>query len=834
MVTDEFIEQVSEALDQLGYSVEQEKDVISDVSQINDDVTLPGIRVQSGTMTGYVSMKLAVLKQYLDNTVQTVQQTWDAWFSDVLPTGVRSIWNTWFGTSDQEGVRKTWGDWFTARSTEWGTLKIDAQAATTRANNAASAAEDATAGAENVNAGIQGFTVTITDRNGVSRSVDIGFDIYRTYPSVAAMNADAANVPQGKFVIIATTDKTSEENARMYCKNSQGSFSFLCDLDQASSSAWSDWLNNQKPLIEQATADANSAADLANAKANKADTAADNATSIYDTVRTWFNGDNNNGFKNTSESWLSTTQQTWNDWFSNSLATGVRKLWNDFWASINSSWNGFFGTSADDSNGVRKIWSTWYTATQNTWNSWFSDSLSDGVRKKWNDFWPACKNTWETWFGTSDASGVQKQWKELKDDCETSEATRKSNETGRVNAESSRVTAEQGRVNAESTRVTNETTRGTNEATRITNESARATAETTRETQASSDHTRAESDHTTATADHGTATTDHNTAVSDHNQALSDHNQALSDHNTAASDHGTAGADHTRAEGDHNTAGDDHTASVEATGYANDQGDYAKNMADHPSYLADDTQAHPGDTGYFYSWDYDTQQYVKGARLSLDFDSMTPEQKEALAEAVLEAIGFDQAPTQGSANAVTSNGIYTALQDVYSDIGDINDLIPSQTTTSNQLADKEFVNSSISKATATYRGSYNLVSDLHLTIAATQQQIAAALATAVSTKDNNDYAFVQIPTADDKPTEIARIDRYKYNGTAWSLEYSLNNSGYTSAQWAAINSGITSALTTKLTDLPTNAHLTELLAGKQDNITFASKAVCESIVSELT
>jgi hypothetical protein len=267
MVTDEFIEQVSEALDQLGYSVEQEEDVISDVSQIDDDVTLPGIRVQNGTMTGYVSMKLAVLKQYLNNTVQTIQQTWDAWFSDVLPTGVRSIWNTWFGTSDQEGVRKTWGDWFTARSTEWGTLKIDAQAATTRANNAASAAEDATAGAENVNAGIQGFTVTITDRNGVSRSVDIGFDIYRTYASVAAMNADAANVPQGKFVIIATTDKTSEDNAKMYVKNSQGSFSFLCDLDQASSAAWADWLNNMKPAIEQATTDANNAAANANNKA---------------------------------------------------------------------------------------------------------------------------------------------------------------------------------------------------------------------------------------------------------------------------------------------------------------------------------------------------------------------------------------------------------------------------------------------------------------------------------------------------------------------------------------------------------------------------------------
>lgn len=130
-VTEEFIEQVSEALDQLGYSVEQEEDVISDVSQIDDDVTLPGIRVQGGTMTGYVSMKLAVLKQYLNNAVQTIQQTWDAWFSDVLPTGVRSIWTTWFG----------------ARQTEWETMSTEVgnatELATQAAGNADSAAQNA-------------------------------------------------------------------------------------------------------------------------------------------------------------------------------------------------------------------------------------------------------------------------------------------------------------------------------------------------------------------------------------------------------------------------------------------------------------------------------------------------------------------------------------------------------------------------------------------------------------------------------------------------------------------------------------------------------------------
>jgi hypothetical protein len=153
----------------------------------------------------------------------------------------------------------------------------------------------------------------------------------------------------------------------------------------------------------------------------------------------------------------------------------------------------------------------------------------------------------------------------------------------------------------------------------------------------------------------------------------------------------------------------------------------------------------------------------------------------------------------------------------------VTDLIPEAASSSNQLADKAFVNSSISTATATFRGTYNLVSDLLLTVSATQSQIATALGTAISTADNNDYAFVQIPTADATPTEIARVERYKYNGSAWAFEYALNNSGFTAAQWAALNSGITSGLVSKLSALPTNTELTNLLAGKQPTIDSSHK-----------
>ena len=138
----------------------------------------------------------------------------------------------------------------------------------------------ATTYAERVNADLVGLTVTITDRNGTQKSVDIGFEIYRTYVSVAAMNADAANVPQGKFVVIATQSATDPDNAKMYCKNSQGSFTFLCDLDQASAAAWADWLDTMKPQIEAAIAQA--ASDHTRANTDHSTATSDHSTAGTD------------------------------------------------------------------------------------------------------------------------------------------------------------------------------------------------------------------------------------------------------------------------------------------------------------------------------------------------------------------------------------------------------------------------------------------------------------------------------------------------------------------------------------------------------------------------
>ncbi len=161
-------------------------------------------------------------------------------------------------------------------------------------------------------------------------------------------------------------------------------------------------------------------------------------------------------------------------------------------------------------------------------------------------------------------------------------------------------------------------------------------------------------------------------------------------------------------------------------------------------------------------------------------------------------------------------------------------LIPSQASASNQLADKDFVNSSIATSTATFRGSFNLVADLSLSVGATHAQIAAALGTHIATADNNDYAFVFIPTSDDTPTEIAAVERYKFDGTSWAFEYALNNSGFTAAQWAAINSGITALLVAKLQALPTASEIEEALRNKADKDEVEEKiAALEAVIADL-
>lgn len=156
---------------------------------------------------------------------------------------------------------------------------------------------------------------------------------------------------------------------------------------------------------------------------------------------------------------------------------------------------------------------------------------------------------------------------------------------------------------------------------------------------------------------------------------------------------------------------------------------------------------------------------------------------------------IDSTETTLQGNIDTLSGTVTSNTN---NISAIQDLIPSQATTSNQLADKSFVNSSIATNTAYFIGTFNSVAELEAY---------------TGTLTNNDYAFVA--TTDSAGNTL--YDRYKWNGSEWLFEYELNNSSFTAAQWSAINSGATSA---NISQIATNTNdITDLQTNKQDTLT---------------
>ena len=174
---------------------------------------------------------------------------------------------------------------------------------------------------------------------------------------------------------------------------------------------------------------------------------------------------------------------------------------------------------------------------------------------------------------------------------------------------------------------------------------------------------------------------------------------------------------------------------------------------------------------------------------------------------------FDGTPTENSTNPVTSGGIWEKFNDVQGeidviendyatksyvsdikdgldeDIDDIEAVIPSQASSSNKLADKNFVNSSIATETAHYISN----SGNPFTSVSALEAYAGAVT-------NNDYAFV---TGTDSYGNTY-YDRYKASVSGstvtWAKEYRLNNSSFTAEQWAAISSGITAVLVASIAD----------------------------------
>ena len=179
------------------------------------------------------------------------------------------------------------------------------------------------------------------------------------------------------------------------------------------------------------------------------------------------------------------------------------------------------------------------------------------------------------------------------------------------------------------------------------------------------------------------------------------------------------------------------------------------------------------------------------------------------------------------------------------DITTINSKIPSAATPSNQLADKSFVNSSIATNTANFIGTFESITALEAYSGdVTNNDYAFVINSVVKNngsdwaslaelntynKDlltNFDYAWIINGTKFDlyrfdivEQTWVVRVtnttkeevtlntayNRYKAtvegSTISWDYEYTLNNSSFTSDQWAAINSG---ANTTNIGQIATN------------------------------
>ena len=133
------------------------------------------------------------------------------------------------------------------------------------------------------------------------------------------------------------------------------------------------------------------------------------------------------------------------------------------------------------------------------------------------------------------------------------------------------------------------------------------------------------------------------------------------------------------------------------------------------------------------------------------------------------------------ADSIVMLGLESKVNANAASITDINEKIPAQANSENKLADKDFVNSSISTNTAYFRGTFESIQ---------------ALEAYSGEKTNNDYAFVVGVDA----AGNTKYSRYKWNNVSWVFEFNLNNSSFTAEQWAAIQSGITAEIVQRLLD----------------------------------
>ena len=143
------------------------------------------------------------------------------------------------------------------------------------------------------------------------------------------------------------------------------------------------------------------------------------------------------------------------------------------------------------------------------------------------------------------------------------------------------------------------------------------------------------------------------------------------------------------------------------------------------------------------------------------------------------------------------------ITDIQSDVSDIEDKIPAQASSSNQLADKDFVNSSIN-AFAAYYITKNAQGDPFATKAELNNATTFYSGGSVRVPTTNDYCIVLADESQQSSTGVDPTTRYTYQGGQWEFQYKINDTPLTAAQLSALNSGITSTLVGQITTNQTN------------------------------
>ena len=194
---------------------------------------------------------------------------------------------------------------------------------------------------------------------------------------------------------------------------------------------------------------------------------------------------------------------------------------------------------------------------------------------------------------------------------------------------------------------------------------------------------------------------------------------------------------------------------------------------------------------------------------------------------------------QGNINTETS-ARQSADTAINSSIATINGKIPNQASTTNQLADKAFVNSSVQTATANFRGNWDTYADIPTSASSYPADYAGS-----TTPTTNDYLVVQ--DASDTPVSageeaLTGTWRFKYSGTwatsgksGWQPEYQVNETPLTAAQLAALNSGITDTLVGQIsTNQGDISNLQTAVAGKQDALTAGANITIDSATDTIS